>query len=87
MGCSKKNLDTGHCSTVNHVRLRKTPKHGEDAVAKSGTWGLCVSSLHEMEEGHSLAVLQSQQFQGGIGILETSPANIGISETLPANKA
>ena len=33
VGCSKKNLVTGYCSTVNHFRLRKTPKHGEDAVA------------------------------------------------------
>lgn len=28
-----KNLVTGYCSIVNHFRLRKTPKHGEDAVA------------------------------------------------------
>jgi len=46
VGGSKKNLVTGHCSIVNHCRLRKTPKHGEDTVAiGSLAHGGCVLAL------------------------------------------
>lgn len=74
---SKKNLITGHCSTVGHFRLRKTPQAWRGCChhKEFGIQGLCISTLGQMEKGHSLAILKSQQFHGGISVLETLPAN------------
>lgn len=41
---------------------------------ESGTQGLCVHSLDQMEKGHNV-ILKFQQFQGGVSILGTLEAN------------
>lgn len=83
MGCSK-NLVTGHCSTVSHFRWRRTPKAWRGCChhRESGTQELCVHSLDQMEKGHSVAILKSQQFQGGMSTSGTVEASWAHSAAL-----